>query len=225
MTEKFCLSVDLDETMGDFDSIGPPFAQSRRETKINNPPKLRPHLAETLELLIRGGCRIAVTSGRSIYPLLIALEEGELTDFVDKPFCGESLNYNPRKIGKDYKQVINHFNLNPQQALSNMLVIGDREADIPENTSELVFIYQPEGHLTTADLWKQIIEVLLEKGGGSFREGYEKIVKSGQQIAEVISFRQATDTVKYNLSNNTDLYLGTLVRGSIRTPTIMPVLH
>lgn len=219
--------IDLDGTLGNFDGIKPPFAQSRDEVEIWEAPKLRPDLTETLQYLVGNGFRIAVTSGREIYPLLVALEQGEIIDFVDKPFGGRSLDYSRRVGGKDYSKVAEHFNFLSPEANSNMIVIGDDEkVDTPKNPDGLVFICQPLGYSTTALLWSQIINELLEKGQGNFRKGYDKMFNLGKETIYRVFRDQHDKVVKYPLSPKVDLYLETRSRHpAVKTPTIAPILH
>lgn len=225
MIENKGICIDLDGTMGNFDGIKPPFAQSREDVEIWRMPELRPHLVGTLGDIVKSGFRIAVTSGREIYPLLVALEEGEIINFVDKPFGGESLDYTGRNRGKDYSAVIKHFGLTPPEASSNMIVIGDDEkADSPTNPDGLVLVCLYAGYATTARLWLQIINELLEKGQGNFRKGYDQISKNGKE-AYRLSYDNHGKTIKYPLSENVDLYLETRSVHNVETPTIVPVLR
>src|SRR3989338_9297290 len=232
MLEKKVISIDLDETMGDFRGITPYFANSRDEVRISRFPVIRQDLLATLTDLLMQDMLIAVSSGRRIISLLAALEESDIIYSVDRPFGRDELDYAPRRGGKDYRKVIEHFGLTEKRTLSDLIIIADDEdVDAPTTTSGTVFVCQPEGYLTTARIWQYILNELLEKGGGSFNQGFVELFSCGQQAARMplLSPSYSPSKVKrYELQpGNIELYLQmrSSKESNIVTPTIVPILR
>ena len=203
MLNKKVICWDLDETLGSFKRIG--YELARRDIPdFEEPTALRHGIKDLLEKLSSEGySHFVTTSGTSDYAKE-ALKRTGLIGYFQEVFGRDVVS--AYDGGKKYRPVADNVGLSDEQAVSNMIVIGDAPGDKPVDLDGLVFVEHRGCHHTDSYVTAMILKKLNELGDGDFKKGFEKM----HQDAEIEEEKFRTFTFKrrrYDIGNGVKLKL------------------
>ncbi len=220
MGDKKVICWDLDETLGYFGRIKYEFMGIEVEEGMK-PTSLRFGLTELLSSLSSEGYEHVITTSGSTDYANFVLERTGLTDYFSHVFGGETVSEVPG--GKSYKKVAEAVGFSDDEALSNMIVIGDQIGDKPADLEGLVFVQHRDIMYTDAGVTAKILERLIETGEGNFKQGFEKMYQDSDVEYEghephLFEFRTydigdgIKVEVKYNYNNSRMEVIPTITR-------------
>lgn len=209
LSNKKVICWDLDETLGSFRRIGYELA-GKNIPDLEKPISLRSGITELLsQLSSEGFLHFVTTSGTSDYAKE-ALRRTGLIGHFQEVFGRDVVSTDDEGTeyyeGKLYRPVADHIGLSDEQALSNMIVIGDAAGDKPLDLDGLVFVEHRNCHYTDSSVTYRILKKLEELGNGNFKKGFEKMFQDGQLDKKEIQ-GYTFERRRYDIGNGVTLEL------------------
>jgi len=183
MDKPKAICWDMDGTLGLFDSVQllmegtsvPPDME-----KVVRPLSIRYKLREALQELRGMGIVHYVTTSAPKEIADAAVSMAGISGFFEGIFGNGTVN----GIGgrcKRYMPVAEDLGYSMEEAVANMVVVGDGVADKPSDLDGLVFILQPSGAYHDAFVPMEIVKKLLEAGKGHFKRGFDFLYETANQ--------------------------------------------
>jgi len=222
MSDKKVICWDLDETLGNFRRIDYEL-MGKEAPELERPTSLRYGLTDLLSSLSSQGYEhVVTTSGTSDYAKEALQRTGLSSHFKDVFGRDVVSSYGG---GKKYRPVADTVGLSYEQAVSDMIVIGDVPGDKPVDLDGLVFIEHRGCVYSDSSVTARILEKLNELGDGNFKKGFERMYQDAQVKTEkfgTFSFERRTyeidEGIKVELKYETNT--GAVNKGEEVVPTI-----
>lgn len=208
MSDKKVICWDLDETLGTFRRIGYEL-MGKEVPEFERSTSLRYGLTDLLSSLSSQGYKhFVTTSGTSDYANE-ALRRTGLSSHFKNVFGSDIVSSDGG--GKQYRPVADSVGFSDEQAVSNMVVIGDAPGDKPVDLEGLVFVKHQGCVYTDSTVTAVLLEKLNELGAGNFKRGFERMYQDAQVETEdfgSFSFERRTyeiaDGIKVELEYGTN---------------------
>lgn len=200
MSSKKVICWDLDETLGSFRRIGYELA-GVNVPQFERPVSLKHGIIELLSDLSSQGYLHFVTTAGSFDYANEALKRTGLINQFQKVFGRDDIS---TEIGKQYRPVIKNLNLSDEEAVSNVIIIGDSPKDKPIDLDGLVFVEHTYCLYTDSSVTAMILKKLNELGNNNFKRGFEKMYENAKIENEEFGgykFEQR----KYDINNDIKL--------------------
>lgn len=215
MKEKV-ICWDLDETLGEFRQVayemasdalagtkdGEYFKQLAQETPLG----IRAGLKELLvELSKEGYVHFVNTAGRTEYAVE-ALQKTNLTPFFQGVYGIESTG--PENLtggfGKLFHPIARYMNYTDEQAIQNMVVMGDGDGDTPVDINGLVTIIDRYGPYHDTPITRTALNALQELGEGNFDAGFKNLHTQSRPVYqyESIEYQKIHQERKITVDDN-----------------------
>lgn len=175
MAKPRVICWDLDETLGFFRDI----VSIRDRLNFPDPDDsyvLRTDILKTLNRFIDKGYRHAVTSSAKLRYTEGIIQAVCLDAYFDRVF-GRS-DVTEGIWGKKYAPAAKFFELNQDEARSNMVTIANLASDEPTDM-DIVFIHDERDLEASALAYEAIVEKLWSLGEQDFRRGFDELFNGG----------------------------------------------
>lgn len=201
MTNK-TIFWDMDRTLGVFDHISREM-QNRTDVDDLPPFGLRSGIEELLAELSSKGYTQYITSSATGDYVAEALKRTGINKYFDKIYSRENIGgaYSP----KNYKKILDEMDMLTFTAGDNIIIIGDKGGDVPNNMDNIVTILDSVHFLRDASLTKIMINMLEENGQDSFHKGFMKLYDTSKNMSKEYDFLKPVG--KLILDNDTILHL------------------
>lgn len=186
---------DLDDNIGNFESamLTEEEAASASSSSIN-PLALRFRIVDVLQEMREKGIVHCLTTAS---PLEYAQEAVKRTGieeyFHGRLFAGREVM--ECGLGKKYMPVAQEFGYTAEQAMQNMVVVGDKPVDI----EGLVFIQQSNAAGYDAVIPYRIVEKLLREGEGNFKAGFDVLYNLAMQTETGNNRFELSECIKFDV--------------------------
>ena len=172
MVKPKVICWDLDDTLGLFKSIQYEL-EGREYIDDEKPISLRYGIKDLLSNLSDQGYLHFVTTSGTFEYAQEALTRTGLIYYFEGIYGRDTISTD--FFSKNYEPVAKQIGFSDEEAISNMIVIGDAPGDKPGDLEGLVFIMQNMCYLTDSYVTAKILETLDELGNGDFNKGFEQM--------------------------------------------------
>jgi hypothetical protein len=175
LTKPRVICWDLDETLGAFRDV----ISVRNKMEFPDPDDhyvLRTDILKTLNKLMEKGYRHAVTSSAKLHYTEGIIGAVCLDAYFDCILGRKDVTEGI--WGKKYAPAAEFFQLNEDEARSNMLTIANLSSDEPTDI-DIVFIHDERDLEQSALVYEAIVDKLWTMGEENFKEGFDRFFASG----------------------------------------------
>lgn len=177
MSERKVICWDLDGTLGQFYSVAVDLGLiNEPELKRRFPLGIRFGIKPLLESLMLRGFSNVVTTSADLYYAEEALRRTGLNECFEKVYDGNIVHFDFTK-DKFYQPVASYYEMSEDEAVRDMLIIGDSPGDRPGDLLNAVFIFDIQAYRHDATRLGVLIDRFLAEGYGSFRQGFDALYK------------------------------------------------
>jgi hypothetical protein len=179
MTKPKVICWDLDETLGFFRNI----VSVRNKERYPNPDDsytLRKDIIKTLHQMVKKGYNNVITSSAKLH-YTEGIVEAVCLDAYFAHVLGRR-DVTDGIWGKKYLPAAELYQLDENDASSNMIVIANMASDEPIDVG-VVFIHDQRPLEESALIYETITDTLWSVGEGNFGRGFEAFFSTGKKIS------------------------------------------